>query len=70
MVREKGIFMTNRTYLTGKKRGQGVTTQLLLDGLVIYGQELGDLGKQLERLLRQRGVESSMDPKFSVHYCH
>jgi hypothetical protein len=44
-------------------------TQALLDGLIIYGQELGALGKQLERLLRQRGVRSSMDVVF-VSRCH
>lgn len=38
--------------------------QLLLDGLVIYGQELGELGKQLERLLRRHGVRSTLDPVF------
>lgn len=53
-----------------EKRNHRMTAQLLLDGLVIYGHELGDLGKQLERLLRQNGVESSMDPVFSIHYCH
>jgi hypothetical protein len=42
--------------------------QLLLDGMIIYGHELGELGKQLERLLRQRGVRSSMDPVFVARY--
>ena len=43
--------------------------QLLLDGLIIYSQDLGELGKQLERLLRQRGVQSSFAPAFSMR-CH
>ena len=43
--------------------------QALLDGLIVYSQDLGELGKQLERLLRQRGVRSSMDPAFSLR-CH
>ncbi len=43
--------------------------QLLLDGLIIYSQDLGELGKQLERLLRQRGVQLSFDPAFSMR-CH
>lgn len=42
--------------------------QLLLDGLIIYSQDLGDLGKQLERLLRQGGVRSSLDPAFSLKF--
>lgn len=48
--------------------GQSRKPQVLLDGLIIYGQELGDLGKQLERLLRRRGVRSSMDPAFVSRY--
>jgi pantothenate kinase-related protein Tda10 len=43
--------------------------QLLLDGLIICHHELGDLGKQLERLLRERGVRSTFDPAFSTR-CH
>lgn len=42
--------------------------QLLLDGLITCSRELGDLGKQLERLLRQRGVRSSLDPAFSARF--
>lgn len=42
--------------------------QLLLDGLIIYRQDLGDLGKQLERLLRQHGVSSTLDPAFSFRF--
>lgn len=42
--------------------------QLLLDGLIIHSRELGELGKQLERLLRQHGVHSSFDPILSVRY--
>ncbi len=42
--------------------------QILLDGMIIYGHELGELGKQLERLLRQRGVRSSLDPAFVARY--
>ncbi|HRJ53298.1 MAG TPA: hypothetical protein PLE99_11050 [Candidatus Thiothrix moscowensis] len=42
--------------------------QLLLDGLIIHSRELGELGKQLERLLRQHGVRSSLDSAFSARY--
>lgn len=42
--------------------------QLLLDGLIIYSKDLGDLGKQLERLLRQQGVRSTMDTLFSMRF--
>lgn len=42
--------------------------QVLLDGLIIYSQELGELGKQLERLLRQQGVRSSLDPNYSLRF--
>ncbi|WP_156946708.1 hypothetical protein [Thiothrix lacustris] len=42
------------------------SAQLLLDGLIIYRQDFGDLGKQLERLLRERGVRSTLDPTFSM----
>ena len=42
--------------------------QVLLDGMIIYGHELGELGKQLERLLRQRGVRSSMDPALVLRF--
>ena len=49
-------------------RGRPRKPQILLDGLIIYGQELGDLGKQLERLLRRRGVRSSMDAAIVSRY--
>lgn len=52
-------------------RGQGSyrhKPQMLLDGLIVHSRELGELGKQLERLLRQHGVRSSFDPAFSVRY--
>ncbi len=42
--------------------------QLLLDGLIAYRRELGDVGRQLEYLLRQRGVRASIDPAFSTRY--
>lgn len=42
--------------------------QVLLDGLIIHSRELGELGKQLERLLRQGGVRSSFDPALSIRY--
>ncbi|WML91125.1 hypothetical protein RCF98_01935 [Thiothrix lacustris] len=45
---------------------QRTSAQLLLDGLIIYRQDFGDLGKQLERLLRERGVRSTLDPTFSM----
>ncbi len=59
--------MEKRTSVRGVKRPSR-KAQVLLDGLIIYGQELGDVGKQLERLLRQRGVRSSMDPVFASRY--
>ncbi len=46
--------------------GQRSTAQVLLDGLILYRQDLGDLGKQLERLLRENGVRSTFDPSFSL----
>lgn len=45
------------------------TAQALLDSLIVCSHELGDLGKQLERLLRQHGVRSSFDPAYSLR-CH
>ena len=51
------------------KQRQRNKAQLLVDGLIVYSQDLGELGKQLERLLRQHGVRSSMDPAFSLR-CH
>lgn len=48
-----------------KERG---AAQLLLDGLILYRQDLGELGKQLERLLRQGGVRSTLDPAFSMKF--
>ncbi|WMP16978.1 hypothetical protein [Thiothrix lacustris] len=45
---------------------QRTSAQLLLDGLIIYRQDFGDLGKQLERLLRERGVRSTLDQTFSM----
>ncbi len=45
---------------------QRSSAQLLLDGLIIYRQDLGGLGKQLERLLREGGLRSSLDPAFSM----
>ncbi len=53
---------------TRNREQQHSTAQLLLDGLIVYSQELGDLGKQLERLLRQHGVRSSLDPTFSLRF--
>lgn len=50
-------------------RRQRNKAQLLLDGLIVYRQDLGDLGRQLERLLRERGVHSTFDPAFSTR-CH
>jgi len=57
-----------RRVLTRGVGAQPHKAQVLLDGLIIYGQELGDLGKQLERLLRRRGVRSSMDPVFASRH--
>jgi hypothetical protein len=42
--------------------------QLLLDGLIMYRMELGDIGRQLECLLRQRGVRATIDPLLSTRY--
>ena len=42
--------------------------QLLLEGLIMYRLELGEVGRQLEYLLRQRGVRSTIDPIFSTRY--
>lgn len=58
--------MSRRLLLMDKmKLRERSTAQVLLDGLIIYSQDLGDLGKQLERLLRQGGVRSTLDPVFS-----
>lgn len=50
----------------GSSVGQRSTAQRLLDGLILYRQDLGDLGKQLERLLREGGMRSTFDPEFSL----
>lgn len=42
-------------------RGYKDTTRMLLDGLILYRIELGETGRQLERLLRQYGVVASND---------
>lgn len=56
----------NRRLLGRSSVGQRSTAQLLLDGLMLYRHDLGDLGKQLERLLRERGVRSTFDAAFSL----
>ncbi|SEA63388.1 hypothetical protein SAMN05660964_02067 [Thiothrix caldifontis] len=56
----------NRRLLARDSVRQRITAQLLLDGLMLYRQDLGDLGKQLERLLREGGVKSSFDAAFSL----
>ena len=67
MVSKRGIAMEKRQALRGHGQYRR-KPQILLDGLIIHSRELGELGKQLERLLRQRGVRSSFDPAYSVHY--
>lgn len=56
----------DRRLASGKGVEQRSTAQALLDGLILYRQDLGDLGKQLERLLRENGVRSTFDPGFSL----
>lgn len=56
----------NRRLVGRNSVGQRSTAQLLLDGLILYRQDLGDLGKQLERLLREGGMRSTFDPAFSL----
>ncbi len=56
----------NRRLVCRNSVGQRSTAQLLLDGLILYRQDLGDLGKQLERLLREGGMRSTFDPAFSL----
>jgi hypothetical protein len=58
----------NRRFLVRDGVKQRTTAQLLLDGLIIYRQDLGSLGKQLERLLREGGVRSNLDPAFSLRF--
>ena len=71
MVSNKGTGIMEKTSLPTKshRQRQRNKAQVLLDGLIIYSQDLGELGKQLERLLRQRGVHSSFDPTLSLR-CH
>ena len=57
--------MSRRLVVRGNDR-QRSSAQLLLDGLIIYRQDLGDLGKQLERMLREGGLRSNLDPAFSM----
>ena len=57
--------MSRRLIVRGNDR-QRSSAQQLLDGLIIYRQDLGDLGKQLERMLREGGLRSSLDPTFSM----
>lgn len=68
MVGKGDNCMKRRMVASGFER-RSRNAQALLDGLIIYGQELGELGKQLERLLRQHGVRSSLDPVFASR-CH
>lgn len=58
----------NRQILVRESARQRNAAQVLLDGLIVYRQDLGDLGKQLERLLRQGGVRSTLDPAFSLRF--
>lgn len=58
----------SRRLLMREKMKERNAAQVLLDGLIIYSQDLGDLGKQLERLLRQHGVRSTLDPAFSLRF--
>ena len=71
MVRNKGTGIMEKTLSQPRvySQRQRNKAQVLLDGLIIYSQDLGELGKQLERLLRQHGVRSSFDPAYSVR-CH
>lgn len=59
----------DRQYIVREKLNHTSNSQVLLDGLIVYSNELGELGKQLERLLRQRGAQSTMDPVYSMR-CH
>ncbi|MEB4592380.1 hypothetical protein VSS37_15435 [Candidatus Thiothrix sp. Deng01] len=59
--------MSRRIFMRDKMQERNAA-QLLLDGLIIYSKDLGDLGKQLERLLRQQGVRSTMDTLFSMRF--
>lgn len=59
----------DRQYIVREKLNHTPNSQVLLDGLIVYSNELGELGKQLERLLRQGGAQSTMDPVYSMR-CH
>ena len=42
--------------------------QYFLDSLIEQRNDLGDLGKEIEKLLRLAGVTASTDPKLPNHY--
>ncbi len=44
-----------------RRTGYADTARHLLDSLIIYRAELGVTGRQLERLLRERGISASTD---------
>ncbi|MEZ5452856.1 MAG: hypothetical protein R3E93_08605 [Thiothrix sp.] len=58
----------NKRFFVMDQRVERSAAQLLLEGLIVYRQDLGELGKQLERLLRQGGVRSVLDPAFSMKF--
>ena len=41
---------------------------LLLDGIIEQRSELGELGWEVEKLLRMAGVTATTDPKLPNHY--
>lgn len=46
-------------------KGYAGTARKLLDSLILYRSELGETGRQLERLLRMYGVAASADLPYS-----
>ncbi len=59
----------SRRLIVRERERQHSSAQVLLDGLVIYRQDLGDLGRQLERLLRENGLRANLDltPSMRIH---
>ena len=59
----------SRRLIVRERERQHSSAQALLDGIVIYRQDLGDLGRQLERLLRENGLRANLDstPSMRIH---
>lgn len=41
------------------------TARRLLDGLIVYRAELGEMGRELEYLLRLRDIQATLDVPYS-----